>query len=298
MLKHLIKIEDLSASEIENISQDALAIKQNFTEKTLLGKNICLMFFENSTRTKISFEVAAKKLGANVINFETTTSSINKGETLRDTIENLYFIGIDAVVIRTSDDDLIANLCKEVRYPMHFINAGSGKASHPTQALLDYVTMKEKIGSIVGKKIVIIGDVEHSRVAKSNIALWTKFGANVVVCAPEYFKSAIKEGCIYTSDMREAIADADVIMGLRIQKERILEAYSEDDYIDNYQLNSNLLEKYAPQAILMHPGPVNREVEITSELLDSSLGETILEQARNGVYTRMAVLQKILGDAK
>lgn len=295
MLNDLVKISDLSVEQIEEIIKVAQEFKAGNYDKSLMDKNVSLMFFENSTRTKISFEVAAKKLGANVINFETNTSSLNKGETLLDTIENLYFIGINALIIRTTDDELISNLKAKVRFSMKYLNAGSGKTSHPTQALLDYMTMKEKLGSVKNKKVVIVGDIEHSRVAKSNIALLNKIGAKVVICTPDYFKPAEVKDVSFVSDLKTAIKDADVVMGLRIQKERILEAFSEEDYINNYQINSSLLEKYAPNAILMHPGPVNRDVEITSELLDSEKGLTILEQAQNGVYVRMALLHLILG---
>ena len=297
MLNNFIKISDLTADEISSLVNDAMNFKYNSKISSVKDKTACLMFFENSTRTKISFEVAAQNLGMKVINFDNTTSSINKGESLKETVENLYYIGIDAVIIRTSDDNLIENLSKQVSYPIKFINAGSGKTSHPSQALLDYFTMREKLGNLKDKKITIVGDIEHSRVAKSNIELLTKFGAKVVITAPEYFKpSIVPDGAIYISDLKEAISDADVIMGLRIQKERIKQAYNEESYIRNYRLDSKLLENYAPNAILMHPGPVNRDVEITSELLDSTKGKTILEQARNGVFTRMAILNQLLGE--
>ncbi len=297
MLNNFIKISDLTADEISSLVNDAMNFKYNSKISSVKDKTACLMFFENSTRTKISFEVAAQNLGMKVINFDNTTSSINKGESLKETVENLYYIGIDAVIIRTSDDNLIENLNKQISYPIKFINAGSGKTSHPSQALLDYFTMREKLGNLKDKKITIVGDIEHSRVAKSNIELLTKFGAKVVITAPEYFKpNIIPDGAIYISDLKEAISDADVIMGLRIQKERIKQAYNEESYICNYRLDSKLLENYAPNAILMHPGPVNRDVEITSELLDSTKGKIILEQARNGVFARMAILNQLLGE--
>ena len=297
MFSDFIKISDLTKDDIESLVDDGVGFKNRSKTSQVEGKTVCLMFFENSTRTKISFEVAANKLGMNVINFDNSNSSINKGESLKETIENLYFIGIDAVVIRTSDENMIRELKTQTSYPMRFVNAGSGKASHPSQALLDYFTMQEKLGDIKDKKISIVGDIEHSRVAKSNIELLKKFGANIVISAPDYFKpDVIPQGAEFISDLKTAIADSDVIMGLRIQKERIKERYSEEEYISNYRLNSKLLDECAPKAILMHPGPVNRDIEITSELLDSERGKTILEQARNGVFVRMAILNKILGD--
>ncbi len=299
MLNDFIKISTLTKNEISSLIDDANAFKSLAKNSDVKGKTACLMFFENSTRTKISFEVAAKNLDMRVINFDNATSSINKGETLKETVENLYFIGIDTVIIRTSNDTLIEDLRDNVEYPIKFINAGSGKSSHPSQALLDYFTMKEKLGDVCGKKIVIVGDIEHSRVAKSNIELLKKFGAEIVICAPEFFKPEVQlDGAVFEADLKTAIKNADVVMGLRIQRERILEAYSEEEYIKNYRLNSEILEQYAPNAILMHPGPVNRDVEITSELLDSTKGKIILEQARNGVYTRMAVLNQLLGEER
>ena len=296
MLDNFIKISKLSKEEITSLVSDAKNFKLGIKKSDVQDKTVCLMFFENSTRTKISFDVAAKKLGMNVIYFDASTSSINKGESIKETVENLYFIGIDTLVIRTSDDILLENTIKDIKYPMKFINAGSGKTSHPSQALLDFFTMNEKIGDVFGKKITIVGDIEHSRVAKSNIALLNKFGANVVICAPKFFKPKNNlRDVVFEPDLIKAISGADVVMGLRIQKERIVETYSEEDYINNYRLNSDILNKYAPDAILMHPGPVNRDIEITSELLDSDKGATILEQARNGVFARMAIYNQLLG---
>lgn len=299
MFDNFIKISDLTKEEITSLIDDARGFKHVSKPSLVEGKTACLMFFENSTRTRISFEMAAKNLGMKVINFDNATSSINKGESLKETAENLYFIGINALIIRTSDENLIEDLKEKTTYPIKFINAGSGKASHPSQALLDYFTMREKLGDAAGKKITIVGDIEHSRVAKSNIELLKKFGANIFICAPEFFKpKTVPEGVTYIPELKEAISGADVVMGLRIQRERIKEAYSEDEYIKNYRLNSELIDTYAPKAILMHPGPVNRDVEITSELLDSKKGETILEQARNGVFTRMAILNELLGEGQ
>ncbi len=295
MIKNLVKILNLTPKEINEIIDDAKEFKSDIKSSKVMGKMTALMFFENSTRTKISFEIAAKKLGMEVINFNEKISSINKGETIRDTLENLYFMGISSVIIRTAEDNLIDNLIDSINYPMKFINAGSGKASHPTQALLDYFTMTEHLEEIEGKKVVIVGDIEHSRVAKSNINLLKKFAANITICAPEYFKPKEDLEVTYTPILKEALEDAKVIMGLRIQKERIEEYYDEKEYINNYRLDTKIIEKYAPEAIIMHPGPVNREIEMTSELIDSEKGQTILEQVQNGVFVRMAILNKMLG---
>ena len=200
-------------------------------------------------------------------------------------------IGINTFIIRTREENLINEL-KQIDFykPVHFINAGEGKSSHPTQALLDYFTMLEKIKTVKNKKVVIIGDIKHSRVAKSNIALLKKFGANVITTAPEYFREDIN-GAIFEPDLKKALDGADVVMALRIQNERLEEAISKEDFIKNYSLN---MENFPKNAILMHPGPVNRDIEISSELLDSKTGITILNQAENGVYIRMAVIDKIL----
>ena len=235
----------------------------------------------------------------NVLNFDIGSSSFSKGESIKDTFENLYFIGVDTVIIRHSENGIIDRILENISYPLKFVNAGDGNCAHPTQALLDYMTMLEKIGNVKGKKIVIAGDVAHSRVAKSNLALLKKFGANVHFCAPEYFMPENSEqyDVIWHDSLTEAVTDAEVVMLLRVQNERLDDETIKrcGNYADNYKLSSKILEKYAPEAILMHPGPVNREVEITSELLDSPKGVTILEQARNGLFIRMAVLNEMFG---
>lgn len=288
-MKDLIKIEYLTSGEIEEIMELAVEYK-NGKKSDFSESHTALMFFENSTRTRFSFECAINKLKAHSYIFDNSKSSTSKGEGIFDTINNLCTIGINTFIIRTGEEELIENLNSLNFYkPVHFINAGEGKSAHPTQALLDYFTMKEKIGDIKGKKIVIIGDIKHSRVAKSNISLLNKIGANVITCAPEYFKEEIK-GARFTSNLNEALKDADIVMCLRIQNERLEVAVSKDDFVKNYQINSKNMPK---NAILMHPGPVNRDIEVASELLDSKIGKTILNQAENGVYVRMAVLDKI-----
>lgn len=323
-MKNLIDIKRLKKEEITAIinraaefkaaSQDPARGEINYTSgisdfarlgerlyraNSCSNKTACLMFFENSTRTKCSFAIAAQKLGMNIIDFNVQTSSLSKGETLKDTLDNLYYMGVNTVILRHSEDDMTERMSKEVKFPMAFINAGDGKSAHPTQALLDYMTMLEKLGTVEGKKIVIAGDVSHSRVAKSNLALLSKMGANVHFFAPEYFTPKNKEefNVIWEDDYNTAITDADVVMLLRIQTERLSGAETEKakHYSEKYCLTTERLEKYAPNAILMHPGPVNRDIEVSSELLDSQKGKTILEQARNGVYVRMAVLENAAG---
>ena len=298
-MEHLIDIKSITKQDIENIISLARVFKKGKRESDISGKVLTLMFCENSTRTRCSFEIAGQKLGMNIINFDDAHSSLSKGESLKDTIENLYFLGVNAVVIRHSLSGIINNVLRLVKYPIKFINAGDGTHAHPSQALLDYYTMIEKIGSIGGKKVTIVGDVLHSRVAKSNIELLSKFGVEIHVCMPSYlqFESFDAYNVKYHSDVKEAIEGANIVMALRVQNERHeKEGYPESsEYKRLYEIDTELLKKYAASdVILMHPGPANRNIEVSSEILDNKLGQTILEQAQNGVYVRMAILHTLL----
>ncbi len=300
-MEHLIDIENISKEDILNIVKLAKEFKKGSKISDISGKTLALMFYENSTRTRCSFEIAAKKLSMNVINFDAGHSSLSKGESLKDTIENLYFLGVNAVVIRHSLSGIINNVMQLVKYPIKFVNGGDGTHAHPSQALLDFYTMLEKIGSVENKKITIIGDVSHSRVAKSNIALLSKFGANIHLCAPTYlqFEKIEAFNVNYHKNVREAVEGANVVMVLRVQNERHeKEGYPDSaEYKRLYEIDTKLLKQYAADnVILMHPGPANRNIEVSSELLDNQLGKTILEQAQNGVYVRMAILNMLLGD--
>lgn len=299
MFNHLVDIEKLNKDDILSIIKLAKEFKNGKTDSNVAGKTVAMMFCENSTRTRCSFEIAANKLDMKVLNFDTANSSLAKGESLKDTIENLYFLGVDAVVIRHGLSGIIDNTINLVKYPIKFINAGDGNRAHPTQALLDFYTMLEKLGSIEGKTIAIIGDIKHSRVVKSNISLLSKFNVNINLCAPTYFKpeEADKYPVNWFENPEDAVTNADVIMVLRVQNERhAKEIYPNSfEYKRQYEITSEFLKKYAKKdVIIMHPGPANRNVEISSELLDSSVGQTILEQARNGVFVRMAVLDMLL----
>ena len=298
-MNHLIDIKSLSKEEIINIINVAKEFKNGKKESDVNSKTLALMFYENSTRTRCSFEIAGQKLGMNIINFDANHSSLSKGESLKDTIENLYFLGVNAVVIRHSLSGIINNVMSQVKYPIKFINGGDGTHAHPTQALLDFYTMLEKIGSVENKKITIIGYVSHSRVAKSNINLLTKFGAQIHLCAPTYlqFENFEAFNVTYHNDVKSAISNANVVMVLRVQNERHdKEGYPDSsEYKRLYEIDSKLLKEYAAEdVILMHPGPANRNIEVSSELLDNNVGKTILEQAQNGVYVRMAVLNTLL----
>lgn len=297
-MHNLIDIKSLSNEEILNIINLASDFENEKTLSTCFGKHLALMFFENSTRTHFSFEMAANKLGVHLYNFDTAKSSFSKGESLKDTIENLYEIGINGVVIRHSKVGIVEKTIDEVNYPMAFINAGDGNHAHPTQALLDFYTMKKHLGDVKSKKISIIGDIRHSRVAHSNVELLTKFGADVWLCAPKYFEEPTQEAT-FTKNFEEALKDADVAMFLRIQNERLEDRIPIFDYIHEYGLTMKKLQQFAKKDVLiMHPGPVNRDVEISSDVLDSKYGKTILEQAHNGVFVRMAVLDMLLGETK
>jgi len=300
-LKNLIEIESLSREDIECIIDLALQFEQQLkggvdnVKSRCKGKNIANMFFENSTRTRFSFEMACHNLGVRIFNFDTEKSSITKGENLSDTLENLWAIGINGVVLRHTKVGIIEDTLNHLKANISFINAGDGNRAHPTQALLDYYTMVKHFGSVEGKNIVIIGDITHSRVAKSNIELLTKFGANVTCCAPSYFQDSGIAKVKWSGNLDGCLKDADVAMCLRIQNERITEKIPLEDYIKNYQVNENNLN---PETLLMHPGPANRDIEVSSKLLDSEAGLTVLEQAKNGVFVRMAVLDLILGGQK
>ncbi len=302
-MEHLIDIKNISKEDILNIVNLAKEFKSGRKNSDVEKKTLALMFYENSTRTRCSFEIAGQKLGMNIINFDLSHSSLSKGESLKDTIENLYFLGVNAVVIRHSLSGIINNVMRLVKYPIKFVNGGDGTHAHPSQALLDFYTMLEKIGTVENKKIVIIGDVSHSRVAKSNINLLSKFNADIHLCAPSYleFESFDAFNVKYHKDVKEAIAGANVVMVLRVQNERHeKEGYPDSlEYKRLYEIDTDLLKKYASNdVILMHPGPANRNIEVSSELLDNRVGKTILEQAQNGVYVRMAILNTLLKQGK
>ena len=296
MFKNLIDIKSLDKNEITEIIDLASGFEKGITIPSCTGKHLALIFCENSTRTRFSFEMAANKLGIFTYNFDADKSSFSKGESMKDTIENLYAIGIEGVVIRHSGAKIVEKTIKETDCPMAFINAGDGNNAHPTQALLDFYTMKKHLGTVENKKIVIIGDILHSRVARSNIELLKKFGADIHLCAPEYFRAKDIKDVTWADNLKTALNKADVAMFLRVQNERLEEEIPLEEYIENFGLNSKKLKDFAPQNILiMHPGPVNREVELSSEILDGENGKIILEQAHNGVFVRMAILEILLG---
>ncbi|MDP0501012.1 MAG: aspartate carbamoyltransferase catalytic subunit [Verrucomicrobiota bacterium JB022] len=294
--KDLTSIERLTREEIETVHHYAAQFKKSLDRSqkklpTLRGKTVINLFIEPSTRTRVAFEIAAKRLSADVTTIEEAASSLVKGESLRDTAEVIQALNADLIVIRHRSAGSADYLGKLLDIPV--INAGDGAHEHPTQALLDTFTMKERLGSLEGRKVVILGDILFSRVARSNIWALKKLGAHVTLCGPatlvpEGFRSM---GCEINYNLRAALADADVVMLLRIQHERQASTHfpSVGEYKALYSLNEERASWLKPNAIIMHPGPVNRGVEIDSALADSPQS-VILEQVTNGIVTRMATL--------
>jgi aspartate carbamoyltransferase catalytic subunit len=293
---HLLDIESLTAEEIATVLETARAFKavgERAIKKVpaLRGKTVVNLFVEPSTRTRISFELAEQRLSADVINFSAEASSFKKGETLKDTALNLQALNADFIVIRHSASGAPHFLSRVVG--AHVINAGDGAHEHPTQALLDAFTIRERKGDIKGLNVTILGDILYSRVARSNIWALTKLGARVTLCGPSTLVPKVFEqmGCRVTYDMDEAIREADIIHLLRIQHERQRKTMfpSIGEYTQLYGLNKERLARTKPDALIMHPGPINRGVEIDSQIADCDRS-LILEQVTNGLAVRMAVL--------
>jgi aspartate carbamoyltransferase catalytic subunit len=304
--KDLLGIRELSAHEITHILDTAESFRDISRREikkvpTLRGRTVINLFFEPSTRTRTSFEIAAKRLSADAINISASTSSVTKGETLLDTARNLEAMSPDCIVVRHSSAGAPQQLARICRAGV--INAGDGAHEHPTQALLDALTIRERKGRINGLKVAIIGDILHSRVARSNIHLLTKLGATVSVAGPgtlvpAEFGSLVEEGVVVEPHIEEAIEGADVVMILRIQRERQDAAFfpSMREYAVHYGLNLKRLEGAAPDAIVMHPGPMNRGIELASDVADGTRS-LILDQVTNGLAVRMAVLYLLTGGA-
>jgi aspartate carbamoyltransferase catalytic subunit len=299
--KHLLGIEDLTPDEIMQVLETANSFKEvsNRAIKkvpALRGKTVVNLFYEASTRTRTSFEVAAKRVSADVLNVSVSTSSVVKGETLVDTVKNLEAYNIDILVMRHSASGAPHFLARHVDCSV--VNAGDGTHEHPTQALLDMYTIRENKGGFDGLKVVIIGDIYHSRVARSNIMGLVKMGAKVVVCAPPTLipPHVDRLGIEHSYRIEEAIRDADVIYSLRMQFERQSANFlpSIAEYIKLFQITKERLRLAKDDAIVMHPGPMNRGIEITSEVADSP-HSVILDQVTNGVAVRMAVLFLLAG---
>jgi aspartate carbamoyltransferase catalytic subunit len=294
--KHLLGIKDLSIEEIELIFDTTKMFKEVLSRPikkvpSLRHLTIANIFFENSTRTKLSFELAEKRLSADIINFSSSLSSIIKGESLLDTINNILVMKVDMIVMRHPSSGAPHFISDKVNASI--INAGDGTHEHPTQALLDSFSIKEKLGSLKGKKIAIIGDILHSRVAISNIYSLQKLGAEVMLCGPKTLmpKFINEFGVIIENDIKKALKWCDVANVLRIQLERQEIKYfpSLREYSLYFGINKKLLDKINKDIIIMHPGPINRGIEISSDVADSK-NSIILNQVENGVAIRMAVM--------
>jgi aspartate carbamoyltransferase catalytic subunit len=299
--KHLLDIESLSADEITTVLDTAKAFKavgERAIKKVpaLRGKTVVNLFVEPSTRTRISFELAQQRLSADIVNFTAEASSLKKGETLKDTAKNLEALNADFIVIRHSAAGAPHFLSRVLN--AHVINAGDGAHEHPTQALLDAFTIRERKGKIAGLNVTILGDILFSRVARSNIWALIKLGAKVTLCGPATLVPRTFEamGCRVTHDVDEALRDADIIHLLRIQHERQRKTMfpSIGEYTTLFGLNKARFAKTKPDALVMHPGPINRGVEIDNEIADCGRS-LILEQVTNGLAVRMAVMFLING---
>lgn len=288
----MIKLSRFSIDEIERILKESLDFSKGKISKAKNEIYVSNMFFEDSTRTKMSFEVAQKKLGLNIINFDAEKSSINKGETLMDTIRTSEAIGIQLAVIRHSKTRYFDEL-KEAKLAV--VNAGDGVGSHPTQAILDALTIIQEFGKIEGLQVGIIGDVKHSRVANSTSALLRRLGAKVNFSGPEFFfDEAMLVNGIY-HPIEQIIKESDVIIMLRVQNERHQEKIKikSEDYLKKYGLTKKREQMMKPNAIIMHPAPINRGVEIDDDLVNCKRSR-IFKQMENGVFARMAILKQSL----
>ena len=286
-MRGLLTLHDLSVNKIQEIINYALKLKGGFS-KNYVGKKMATLFFENSTRTQYSFQTAMLNLGIDVISFNAKASSVQKGETLYDTVRTFEALGLDGVVIRHSVDNYFAEL-ENIKMPI--FNGGDGASNHPTQCLLDLMTIYEEFGYFEGLKVCMIGDISHSRVAHGNIDVMTRLGMDVYIAGPEEFN----DGSAKHLDFDEAIKTCDVIMMLRVQFERhqAKMQLTEKEYFNRYGLNMDRVLKMKDKAIIMHPAPVNRNIEIADDVVECQKSR-IYKQMTNGVYVRMAVISMVL----
>jgi aspartate carbamoyltransferase catalytic subunit len=303
-LQHLLDIESLTTEQI-NFILDQSKPFQEFQRHplkklaTLRGKTVALAFFEASTRTRISFTTAASRLGADTMNLQAESSSLKKGESLIDTVRTLEAMGPDGIVMRHSSSGAAAFVAERIAVPV--LNAGDGTHEHPTQALLDALTIRDRKGKLDGWNVTILGDILHSRVARSNIHLLGKFGTRITLCGPAMWiprqLEELAPGLRRTTRIEEGLEEADVIMVLRTQTERIHEpALAADEYVLGYQLTEDRLRLARPDALVMHPGPMIRGLEIDPAVADSPQC-AVLEQVTNGLAVRMALLYHLIGGA-
>lgn len=301
---HLISIAGLNAGQFGHLLDSAQALRPDALSGSrhraaLAGKTVCTLFFEPSTRTRSSFQLAAARLGADVLSFDAGSSSAKKGETAVDTLRNLEAMGVDCFVVRTGVDGELQTLIDAAGPNTHFINAGDGRSNHPTQALLDMLTIRQRKGGDFSRlRVVMAGDILHSRVARSDLQALKMLGCGEIrVCGPDSLMPAdgTLSGCERFSDFNEALQGADVVMMLRLQRERMEQGLvgSLEQYFSDYGLDTDRLAMAKPDAIVMHPGPMNRGVEISDAVADGPQS-VILEQVSNGVAVRMAALRAVL----
>ncbi len=292
-MKNLLSMEHLTNEEILHILDRAQAFENGEQPQVVRSYNVANLFFEPSTRTKTSFEMAERRVGCTVIPFDAGFSSALKGETMYDTVKTLEMIGMDAVVIRAKEDEYYNELLEGIDCAV--INAGDGAGQHPSQSLLDLFTIRKEFGTFKNLNITIVGDITHSRVAKSNASALTRLGANVRFLCPEEWAGDFEAA----HSWEDVLEDSDVIMLLRIQHERhaVSKNFSKDGYHDEFGLTAEREKRMKTGAIIMHPAPVNRDVEIADELVECERSR-IFQQVRNGVYARMAILETILKGRK
>ncbi|MBO6135692.1 MAG: aspartate carbamoyltransferase catalytic subunit [Fibrobacter sp.] len=301
-IKHLFGLRGVSKHDIRTILDNAKQFREILERPvkkvpSLRGMTVVNLFFENSTRTRTSFELAEKRLSADTVNFTSSNSSVKKGETLVDTLRNIEAMKIDIVVVRhkgTGVPKFLADNSNAI-----IVNAGDGAHEHPTQALLDMLTIEEKLGTLEGKNVTIVGDIRHSRVARSNLWGMTTMGAHVTLCGPSTLvprNTELMDKVTWESDVKKAVKNADAIIALRLQKERMDDALlpSMREYRNTFGITHDLLENVKDQVLVMHPGPINRGVELDSEIADGE-NSVILNQVTNGVAVRMAVLYLLAG---
>jgi aspartate carbamoyltransferase catalytic subunit len=303
-LRHLLTLDGLGRARIEALLDRAARLRSTWRAGTplpqpLQRRTVVNLFFEASTRTRTSFELAARRLGADVVNFDIAGSSTSKGETLQDTLATLEAMDSDAFVVRHRENGTPARLAAHTRRAA-ILNAGDGNQAHPTQGLLDLLTLRDHKGRIDGLKVAICGDIRHSRVARSDVhGLHALGAAEIRLCGPNALlpDAADFPGCTLCGDLDSALEDVDAIVMLRIQKERIehLPGFDEREYFTRFGLDRRRLARARPDAIVMHPGPINRGIEIAAEVADGTQS-VILDQVANGIFVRMAVLAALLGE--
>ena len=300
-LQHLLTLEGMPRAQLVSLLDRAQQfVDHGDRREALAGTAICTLFFEPSTRTRLSFQLAAQRLGADVLNFDVSTSSTRKGETARDTLKTIEAMGVRGFVIRHHDDGAVAALAAAADPGTALVNAGDGRSAHPTQGLLDMLTLRQAKGEDFRRlKVLIVGDVLHSRVARSDLHALQALGTGEVrVCGPQSLlpDPATLSCCTVSHDLDAALEGVDAVMMLRLQRERMDDGLVEslDDYHRQYGLTASRLRRADPEAVVLHPGPINRGVEITDEVADGPQSR-VLTQVSNGVATRMAVLEALLG---